>query len=284
MRVTTALCAALLLLPSWAAAQPRPLVLGSVAMDVPAVMLRRLTPLVQYLSAQLHRPVQLRLSSNLMAATRALAQGRTDIAYLTPVAFLLAQQNAGARALVTPLTRGRPAFRLYLVSRCAGPIRAPSELAGHRFAFGDPAAVLQRAVVVRSGVPMAELRAHYLGHYDNIETGVSVGDFAGGIIKDTLAPSARRQGLCVIYRSPWMPGYVFAVRRGMSVSTASALRTAFLGLRPGTQANTAALAALDPEYTGFAPIRGRNYGIIRTLIRPWWHDVGLHPVSRSGTR
>ncbi|HET9121952.1 MAG TPA: PhnD/SsuA/transferrin family substrate-binding protein, partial [Acidiferrobacteraceae bacterium] len=144
----------------------------------------------------------------------------------------------------------------------------------------DKAAVLQRAVVVRAGVPLATLRAHYLGHYDNIETGVALGDFAGGILKDTLAASARRKGVCIIYRSPWMPGYVFAARRGLSTSTEAAVRKAFLALRTGPAGAPAPLRALDPEYTGFAPIHDRAYAIIRQLIRPWWATVGLRPQTR----
>lgn len=278
------LCASLLALwPVWTQAAPPPLVLGSVAMDVPAAMMRRLSPLTHYLAMVLRRPVRMRLSPNLLSATRALAGGRTDIAYLTPVAFLVAHQNAGVRALVTPLTQGRKTFQLYLISRCAGPIRAPRQLLGQRFAFGDPAAVLQRAVALEAGLPFGQLRGHFLGHYDNIETGVAVGDFAGGIIKDTLAPSARAQGDCVIYRSAPMPGYVFAVRRSLPAAERAALMQAFVGLtRTGPHAQV--LTALDPEYTGFAPVQSAAYRVIRTLIRPWWADVGLRPRPAAGTR
>ncbi len=75
-------------------------------MDIPANMMQRLDPLVTYLGQQLHRPERLRLSPDLANAVHTLADGSTDIAYLTPVAFLLAEQQAGARALVTPIANG----------------------------------------------------------------------------------------------------------------------------------------------------------------------------------
>ncbi|MEK7262570.1 MAG: PhnD/SsuA/transferrin family substrate-binding protein, partial [Pseudomonadota bacterium] len=64
------------------------LYLGSVAMDIPAEMHRRLKPLTDYLSGELKRPVQLRLSADLNAAQSEVAYGRVDIAYLTPVAYI----------------------------------------------------------------------------------------------------------------------------------------------------------------------------------------------------
>ena len=46
------------------------LLFGSVAMDIPAVMHKRLKPLTQYLSEQLGKPVELKLSPNMGVAIK----------------------------------------------------------------------------------------------------------------------------------------------------------------------------------------------------------------------
>ena len=64
------LMVAVLVLPTIVAAEQTAseLKFGSVAMDIPAVMHRRLTPLTQYLSKKINRPVILKLSPNMPAA------------------------------------------------------------------------------------------------------------------------------------------------------------------------------------------------------------------------
>lgn len=130
-----------------AQAAPGELVFGSVAMDIPAEMHKRLTPLIHYLSETLGMPVRLQLSPNMKSAIAALANGEVDAAYLTPVAYLDSHAQGQSRLLVKTITKGRGSFQLMIVSRLDGPIKQVSDLKGHSFAFGDRKALLQRAVV-----------------------------------------------------------------------------------------------------------------------------------------
>ncbi|MDH4133596.1 MAG: PhnD/SsuA/transferrin family substrate-binding protein, partial [Gammaproteobacteria bacterium] len=162
-RVAILLTTMALALP--AIAEGRKVVLGSVAMDVPAVMYQRLDPLVQYLGRETGAPAELRLSPSLDEAVASLATGQTDIAYLTPVAYLKARKESGARPLAKLLTRGQGSFNLMIVVRKDSPIRSVGQLAGRRFALGDKSALLQRAVVVGAGMPLERLgEIQFLGH------------------------------------------------------------------------------------------------------------------------
>ncbi|HEY5734341.1 MAG TPA: phosphonate ABC transporter substrate-binding protein, partial [Gammaproteobacteria bacterium] len=69
--------AALIAMPIVAPAEVRAqeLQFGSVAMDIPAVMHKRLTPLTQYLSEKIGRDVSLKLSPNMGAAIHEVASG-----------------------------------------------------------------------------------------------------------------------------------------------------------------------------------------------------------------
>jgi len=243
---------------------------GSVAMDIPAEMHRRLKPLTDYLSSEIKRPVQLRLSANLNAAADEVAAGRVDIAYLTPVAYLRAREQGDARLVVKMITRDERSFRLMIAVRHDSPIQKPRDLVGKSFAFGDRAAILQRAVVVGAGIKLEELGSYrFIGHYDNIARGVASGDFDAGILKDTTAYEWERKGLRVIHSSPELPPYNIVVSRRIDEGLYAALRRAFLKLDPANPEHMRVIKSLDPNYSGFVPTSDADYDVVRKLIRPF---------------
>ncbi|WP_028484659.1 PhnD/SsuA/transferrin family substrate-binding protein [Thioalkalivibrio sp. ALE17] len=247
-----------------------PLVFGSVAMDIPAQMMARLEPFTEYLAETLERDVTLRLSSSMPDAIREIAEGRSDIAYLTPVAYIRANQRGDAVPLARTITKGEDSFRLMIVVAEDSPLQTPEELAGKRFAFGDEAALLQRAAVVDSGVELSELgEYHFLGHYDNIVRGVISGDFDAGILKDTAAYRWEGEGIRILHASPYLPPYVIAARAGLDPDLRERVRDTLLAANPDDPASGPALRALDENYNGFAPVRDADYDVVRELIAPF---------------
>ena len=106
----------------------REVTFGSVAMDIPAVMHKRLSPLTRYLGKELGRPVVLRLSPNMGVAIKDTATGVVDLSYLTPVAYIKAHEKGGARVLVKTVTRGKASFRLMIVVRENSPYKTVRDL------------------------------------------------------------------------------------------------------------------------------------------------------------
>ncbi|AKJ96244.1 phosphonate ABC transporter substrate-binding protein [Thioalkalivibrio versutus] len=246
------------------------LVFGSVAMDIPAQMLSRLEPFTEYLAGTLERDVNLRLSSSMPDAIREIVEGRSDIAYLTPVAYIRANQRGGVEPLARTITKGEDSFRLMIVVAEDSPLQSPEELAGKRFAFGDEAALLQRAAVVDSGIELADLGAyHFLGHYDNIVRGVISGDFDAGILKDTAAYRWEGNGIRILHASPALPPYVIAARAGLDPALQDRIRAALLTASPDDPASGPAMRALDENYDGFAPVSDADYDVVRGLIAPF---------------
>lgn len=261
-----------LLLPASGGAidDPAPLRFGSVAMDIPPVMHRRLTPLTEYLGAELGRPVRLQLSPDMPSAIASLAAGEVDLAYLTPVAYLRAHSEGGAQLIAKTVTDGRASFQLMIVVREDSPLQTVADLKGARFAFGDSAALLQRAVVVGAGMPLDQLREfRFLGHYDNIVRGVLSGDFDAGILKDTMAFKWQGKGIRVLYRSPQLPPYNIAASAALDDHTVEKLRAAFLQLNSTDARHAQVIRALDKKYDGFAPVTNGEYDIVRQLIAPF---------------
>lgn len=269
------LCAACVLLPLFGAVRAEVPVeseirLGSVAMDIPAEMHRRLMPLTKYLSTTLKRPVTLKLSSSMPAAIDEVSSGSVELAYLTPVAYLKAKTKGNVQLVVKMLTNRKASFQLMIVVRNDSSIRRIQDLKGKTFAFGDKAAILQRAVVVGAGMPLASLGEYkFIGHYDNIAKGVASGDFDAGILKDTTAMDWRTKGLRVLYGSPPLPPYNIVASSKVDAKLLKQIQTALLSLDMKNPAHRKVIQALDDEYDGFAPASDVDYDVVRALVAPF---------------
>jgi len=223
---------------------------GSVAMDIPAVMHKRLTPLTQYLTKKLHRKVSLRLSPNMGAAIQSTATGEVDISYLTPVAYLKAHEQGGAQLIAKTVTNGKASFQLMIVVKEDSPIRTVQDLVGKSFAFGDKKALLQRATVVEAGLKLDQFSEYqFIGHYDNIARAVVSGDFDAGILKDTM--------------------YNICVSKNVDKTTRNQIRKAFLALDNKNPKHLKIIKALDKKYDGFAPTSDAEYDVVRKMIKPF---------------
>jgi phosphonate transport system substrate-binding protein len=243
---------------------------GSVAMDVPAEMHRRLTPLTRYLSDELKMPVTLKLAKNMPAAIDDVAEGVVDIAYLTPVAYIKSHKKGNTRLVAKTVTKGQASFKLMIVVREDSPIRTINDLKDKTFAFGDKAALLQRAVVVGSGLPLESLSSYeFLGHYDNIVRAVLHNDFDAGILKDTKAFQWQGKGIRILYASDDLPPYNIAARGKIDDAVLKNLQAAFLKLDAKNPEHKNIIKSLDKKYDGFVATSDKEYDIVRKLIAPF---------------
>ena len=240
--------------------------MGSVAMDIPAEMVRRLTPLTKYLSQKTGITVELHASPNLNTAVADLGLNITQIAYLTPAAYIEAHDKYAAIPLVNPLSKGKSTFTLVVAVQKDSPFHAISDLKGKKFAFGDKNAKLQPAVIESTGFKLEEFASYdYLNHYDNIAKAVISGDFDAGILKKMVAERFASE-LRVIYTSPPLPSYIFAVNQNLPPKSIARLKKAMLALKNDTEENKAILTALEQGYDGFEVAHDKDYNGIRKLL------------------
>lgn len=262
------------LAPAWAApapkAPPANVTMGSVAMDIPVEMIKRMSALTNYLALNTHLNVRFRPSPNLGSAVEDLGTGQTQIAYLTPVAYIEARKKYGVIPLVAPTTDGRPHFALVIGVKAGSGISSPDGLKGKRFAFGDEKALLQRAAVESMGLKSGDFSSFaYLKHYDNIAKAVLAGDFDGGILKDSIADEFKGKGIAVVGSTAPLPSYIFAVHPGMPLAVRNQLRDALLALNKNTPERAATLEAFDKSYDGFVVVDDPAYDTVRKLIQPF---------------
>jgi len=272
LTIIYSLLAALAFTPisAFAAEMDQPLRFGSVAMDVPAKMHHRLTPLTQYLSGILKRPVTLKLSKNMPGAIEDVSTGSVELAYLTPVAYIKSHKKGNTRLVAKTVTKGRGSFQLMIVVKENSPIKTLADLKGRSFAFGDKAALLQRAVVVGSGTKLESLGSYeFLGHYDNIVRAVLHGEFDAGILKDTKAFKWKGKGIRILYSSDNLPPYNIAASSNVSDKELAQLQEAFLSLDAANKEHKKIIKALDKKYDGFAATSDEEYDVVRKLVAPF---------------
>lgn len=244
--------------------------MGSVAMDIPVEMIKRMSALTNYLALHTNLNVRFKPSPNMGSAVEDLGTGQTQIAYLTPVAYIDARRKHGVIPLVAPTTDGKPTFSLVIASKAGSGIQTAADLKGKRFAFGDEKALLQRAAVESMGLKSGDFSQFaFLKHYDNIAKALLAGDFDGGILLNSTAETFKSKGIVVLDSTEPLPSYIFAVHPGMPVATRNQLRDALLALKKNTPENIATLEAFDKAYDGFVVVEDAAYDPVRKLIAPF---------------
>jgi len=252
------------------AKEKQELIFGSVAMDIPAKMHNRLKPLTRYLSEKLNMPVTLKLAPDMATAIDDVAKGSVDIAYLTPVAYLKSHAKGNTKLVAKTVTNKKDSFQLMIVVDNKSEINNIKDLKGKRFAFGDKAALLQRAVVVGANMPLENLGSYeFLGHYDNIVRGVLRGEFDAGILKDTKYYGWKNKGIRLLHSSPKLPPYNIATNKNVSSKLYHKIKKAFLGLSVNNPNEKAIIKSLSKKYDGFAETNDAEYDVIRELVAPF---------------
>lgn len=241
--------------------------IGAVAMDAPIEMIKRMTPLAEYLAKQTGYTVHFRPSPNMDTAIKDLGSNVVQMSFMTPIAYVTARDQYQAVPLVTPLTHGKKTFNLMVVVHRNSPYKKLADLKGKRFAFGDPKAYLQPAVLLDAGIRKQDFsEVVYLKHYDNIAKAVLLNDFDGGIMKDAVYEKFAAQGLRVVYTSPPLSSYVFAVNGQLNVRVQEKLKQAMLSLNNGTPETQTVIKALDQAYDGFQVVNDKDYDRERAMV------------------
>ncbi|WP_455218246.1 PhnD/SsuA/transferrin family substrate-binding protein, partial [Kaarinaea lacus] len=240
---------------------------GAVATSIPASMYQRLLPLSNYLSESIKRPVHLTLSPNMATAIQQTVDGRVDISYLTPMAYIEASKQADVKLLAGSLITGKKTCQLMIVVRQQSNIEQLDDLRGKRFAFGDRASLLQRAVINDAGLKLIHFGEYrYLGHYDNIARAVLNDDFDAGIMRDSMALRWRNKGLRILHTSRDLPTYNITGSEKLDPETARSIRRALLALDITNPHHRKILSAIEPGHEGFIETSDADYNSLRDFV------------------
>jgi phosphate/phosphite/phosphonate ABC transporter binding protein len=209
--------------------------MGVIPLESPAEMYRRFTPLTEYLSRSLGKPVRLSISTDFEQTLKDLEEGITDLAFLTPTTYIDARKRFDAVLLVKALRRGVPYTHAVIAARRGSGIARVEHIAGKRFAFGDQMStssyLIPLQMLAEAGIKLGDLKDYgLLGHHDDVARAVIAGDYDAGGLRESTAKNFEDRGLEVIKTSVEIPEFNICASKNMDKATMGQIKKSLLAL------------------------------------------------------
>ncbi len=223
------------------------------------------------LARRLGRKVRVFVSSDYHALGDWVREGVLDLAWFSPLAYVVAAERVPMQVLAIPRVKGHPSYRGLLLARKDRGIRDLGDLKGKVFAFVDPTSgsgyLYPRVLLQQRGFDpetfFGEVR--FLGSHDRVIRAVLAGEVDGGASYtdawDGAAKVLDLSPLQILAQTEEIPKDALAVRRETPPEAAELLRQALLDLTPTDPSAGGALRELGID--GFVPGEDRLYDVLR---------------------
>jgi len=125
-------------LPAVAQAEVSPLRVAVAGVISPKGTVESYTPLLDYLSRELDRPVELVQRRTYAEVNDLIERGEVDLAFVCTSAYVAGHRKFGMKLLAAPEVNGEAVYYSYLIVPADSPARSMADLRGKVFAFTDP--------------------------------------------------------------------------------------------------------------------------------------------------
>ena len=95
-------------------------------------------PLLDYLQAQMNRPVELIQRRTYMETNELIKEGEVDLAFVCTSAYIAGHDDFGMELLAAPQVNGKTIYYSLLIVPAGSPARTMADLRNKTFAFTDP--------------------------------------------------------------------------------------------------------------------------------------------------
>jgi len=254
------------------AEQAEPLTFGVHPYLPEAALKQRFNPLINYLSRQLGKPINLSISKNYETHIENVGNNIFDIAYMGPSSYVEMTNSFGQRPLLARLeVNSKPEFHGYIVTRKDSTLQALSQLAGKRFAFGSAHSTMSylvpRHMLKLAGISLEQLAEYkFLGNHKNVALGVLIGEFDAGAVKEEVYEKFRPRGLRNLATSPAISEHLFICKAGMPESHKREVQNAMSALSKTEQGRTI-LTAIKKTVTALVPVNDSDYDNLRVIMQ-----------------
>lgn len=250
-----------------------PLTLGFMPYLNAELLIEKYTPLAQYLTEKLGRPVQITVARNYAEHIRKTGDDEIDISFLGGSPYVVIGDEYGLKPLLARYEfDGVPTFRAVIFVARNSPLTALSELSGKRVAFGSAQSTLSTQVPVymlmQAGVQLDALADYtHLRNHSNVILGVEFGDFDAGAVAEEVFKENLEQGkkIRALAYSPQLSTHVFVTRATMDEALCDQISRALLGLKDDPR-GAAVLQAIAHNLTGFVPVADGDYDLHREIL------------------
>jgi phosphonate transport system substrate-binding protein len=235
-------------------------------------LLERFTPLMNYLSEGLDKPVILRVAKNYESHIELVGKDQVDIAYLGPAPYVKLVKNYGHKHLLVKIqVNGKSTFRGAIIVSKHSPIKTLADLRGKGFAFGSPNSTMShfvpRFVLWKAGITLDQL-SHYqfLKYHENVVLGVLLGEFEAGALKKDIFNQYAVEGIKLLTWTPPITVHLFVATQRFPQQQLEPLRTRFLELNNHPTGKTI-LTAIKKSITGVTTVSDADYDELRFILQ-----------------
>ncbi len=235
-------------------------------------IVRRFTPLADYLSRTLKRPVTIEISNCYQTHIQKIGNDKVHIAFMGPASYVIMTQYFGKKPILAGFeSNGKKTFRGVIVTKKDSRITSLKQLKGKKFAFGDYDSTMShlvpRSMLLKQGVDVADLATHmHLATHDNIALSVLAGNFDAGAVKEEIYLKYRSEGLRALAFTPEISDHVFVASSLLAQQTLQALRRVLLGMKDDPDGRQI-LSTLRADVTALVPVGDSEYDNLREIIR-----------------
>jgi phosphonate transport system substrate-binding protein len=227
-------------------------------------------PFFKELADKVGAKYELEVSSDYGGLAVALASGKTDLAWMGPFGYVLAQAKGGAHAIATVEYDGKPVYHSIVVAPKDTEVKDyPKDAKGLRMSFAETAStsgwLIPTYLLKKEGIdPKTYFRYSEGAAHPAQETAVATGkvqlatDYDRNRTAMIEAGAIKAADSKIVYTSPDLPNDAIAVRKDLDPKTVETLTQAVLATTsPGTENGV-----LPKHYTGFVAATPATYKLI----------------------
>mgnify|MGYP001582749317 CR=1 FL=1 len=211
-----------------------PLRIALIPLENPERLIDDVQPAMTFLQQSLRRRIEYRVTLDYSTAVAAMSSGEADVSFMSPLPYVLAHQQTGAKAVLGEVYAGRPWYVSKIFVRRESGISSIEGLAGKSVAYVDPISssgfMYPHDVFARAGLEVGDAsdpagnffsRVFFAGGDQQAMQALADGhvDAAGtGEFAINLLPLARRDQVVSIAESVRIPSHCIVVRRDLDAT------------------------------------------------------------------
>lgn len=237
------------------------------SIESPEVVYARYAPLIDYLSAEVGRDIEMVVPRSYEHGNELISAGQIDVAILGPAPYVTLKRASpgAAKVLLSMETNHTPYFYGAIVVRKDSAIQSVSELSGKRFGFGNRTSTLSfylpAFLLLEAGVTPQDLKQFtHLQRHDVVAEHVIMGRQDAGGIKSSVANKYSRY-LRVLKKTSAIRDHALVVSSGMDVALQQRIKSSLLSLK-----DAKVLQSVKPSLTGFIPAQSRDYVEVEKIM------------------
>jgi phosphonate transport system substrate-binding protein len=253
--------------------------IGVVSRFAPNIIYRLYQPIMDYLNTHSERHHELVLSESYQDAERSLGQGEVQASFLGAWMCHKLPPDSGLIPVAMPVnSEGLSRFHVVLVTPEDSPVHSLADLRGCKVAVPSDQAFsgnwLQSGGLASAGLKASDLDTiQHFQHHETVIWQVLRGNFAAGVVKESLAQKYQSQGLRTVALSPAIPGPPLVICSRNQSEEVQELVQLLLALDSHNAQDRALMQNWTPEFAfGFIPVDERAFN--EDFLQPGGSDGG----------